>query len=168
MWTAFGIFLGFVANAAVYSVSVDIGNVYPGTDMASFGQYGANAWRWQLAGPIVPTVPLLVMLQMCPESPAWYIKNGEQYDKAFQSLCRLRNTEIQAAKDVYSIYLQRRAKAKTGSLEESTFGRKVLELLTKPRIRRATTASYVVMLSQQLCGSKGCVLLSPSSLTTSF
>ncbi|KIV82060.1 hypothetical protein PV11_04196 [Exophiala sideris] len=132
MWVAFGIFLGFVTNVAAH-------------------KYGADAWRWQLAGPVIPTVPLLIMLHMCPESPAWYIKN-ERYDNAFQSLCRLRNTELQAAGDVYSTYLQRRAKTKVEDSEEPTFARKIMELFTIPRIRRATMASYVVMLSQQLCG----------------
>ncbi|KAI1619771.1 MFS transporter [Exophiala viscosa] len=132
MWVAFGIFMGFVANAAAYS-------------------YGADAWRWQLAGPVIPTVPLLIMLHLCPESPAWYIKN-ERYQEAFQSLYKLRNTELQAARDVYSTYLQRRAQKKVEESESPSFVRKIMELVTIPRIRRATTASYVVMLSQQLCG----------------
>jgi hypothetical protein len=94
------------------------------------------------------------MLYMCPESPAWYVKNGGRYDRAYQSLRRLRNTDLQAARDVYSTYLQRRAKAKVSPVEAVSFLQRVLELFTVPRIRRATTASYVVMLSQQLCGSR--------------
>ncbi|KAK5373547.1 hypothetical protein LTR20_003789 [Exophiala xenobiotica] len=142
MNTAFGIFLGFVANAAVYNV-------------------GPSAWRWQLAGPAIPTVPLAAMIYLCPESPSWYQKHG-RYDKAFRSLCTLRNTELQAAKELYTAYhLQGRVRAKArakpkmlseGEFSESGFFTKVTELFTIPRIRRATTASYVVMLSQQLCG----------------
>ncbi|ETI24961.1 hypothetical protein G647_04331 [Cladophialophora carrionii CBS 160.54] len=133
MWTAFGIFLGFVANAAVY-------------------HYGDNAWRLQLAGPFIPTIPLLSMLYFCPESPAWYLKNGTRYDLAFRSLVRLRNTELQAAKELYSTYRQHIVKSKFADPEEPSFSRKIFNLFTVPRIRRATTASYVVMLSQQLCG----------------
>ncbi|KAK5197491.1 hypothetical protein LTR92_003431 [Exophiala xenobiotica] len=142
MMTAFGIFLGFVANAAVYNV-------------------GPSAWRWQLAGPAIPTVPLAAMIYLCPESPSWYQKQG-LYDKAFRSLCTLRNTELQAAKELYTAYhLQGRGRARArakpkmlseGEFSESGFFTKVTELFTIPRIRRATTASYVVMLSQQLCG----------------
>ncbi|KIW11047.1 hypothetical protein PV08_10346 [Exophiala spinifera] len=133
MWTAFGIFLGFVANAAVYN-------------------YGADAWRLQLAAPFLPTLPLLIMLYMCPESPAWCIKHGQRYDRAFKTLCKLRNSELQAAKEIYSMYLQHREQVKVGDVEMVSFFAKILELFTVPRIRRATTGSYVAMLSQQLCG----------------
>jgi hypothetical protein len=67
-------------------------------------------------------------------------------------LCALRNTELQAAKEVYAAYLQSRVRAKPVD-KGLNFFTKISELFTIPRIRRATTASYVVMLSQQLCGS---------------
>jgi hypothetical protein len=100
------------------------------------------------------------MIYLCPESPSWYQKQG-RYDEAFRSLCTLRNTELQAAKELYTAYhLQGRGRAKRAKLKMSErkfsgpgFFTKVTELFTIPRIRRATTASYVVMLSQQLCGS---------------
>lgn len=101
----------------------------------------------------MPAIPLLAMLYMCPESPAFYIKKGGRYDRAFRSLCSFRNTELQAAKELYSTYLQQRVKSKLAGLEEISMTRKLLDLFTIPRIRRATAASYVVMLSQQLCGS---------------
>jgi hypothetical protein len=89
---------------------------------------------------------------MCPESPAWYLKHGERWDLAFASLRQLRNTELQAAKELYSTYRQRAIKSKGLTQEHVSFVGKVRDLVTVPRIRRATTASYVVMLSQQLCG----------------
>jgi hypothetical protein len=36
---------------------------------------------------------------------------------------------------------------------ETSFTGKIIELFTIPRNRRAAVAAYVVMLSQQLCGS---------------
>ncbi|KAF2097009.1 MFS transporter [Rhizodiscina lignyota] len=131
MWVAFGIFLGFVANVAVYD--------FP------------NPWRLQLAAPLLPTIPLLIMVFMSPESPAWYIKSEARYDLAFRSLCKLRNTELQAAKEVYAAYLQHQAKG-IAPEAKSSFLTKMVELVSVPRIRRATIASYTVMLSQQLCG----------------
>ena len=92
------------------------------------------------------------MLHMCPESPAWYLKHGDRYDLAFLSLGRLRNTELQAAKELYSTYHQQLVKKKITDRKEISFSRRILDLFVVPRIRRATTASYVVMLSQQLCG----------------
>lgn len=79
------------------------------------------------------------------------IKNSNRYEHAFHSLCKLRNTELQAAKEVYSAFLQQRARSKLPATEAS-LPTKILELFTIPRIRRATTAAYVVQLSQQLCG----------------
>ena len=57
MWTAFGIFLGFCANLAVYNV-------------------GDIAWRLQLGSAFIPAVPLVIGIYFCPESPRWYIKVG--------------------------------------------------------------------------------------------
>ena len=52
MWTAFGIFLGFCANLAVYKV-------------------GDIAWRLQLGSAFIPAVPLVIGIYFCPgESPA--------------------------------------------------------------------------------------------------
>ncbi|RVX75303.1 hypothetical protein B0A52_00656 [Exophiala mesophila] len=132
MWTAFGIFLGFVANTAFYS-------------------FGDDAWRWQVAAPFLPTVPLLCMIYTCPESPAWHIKHGKRYDRAFQCLRTLRTTDLVAAKEIYSSSQQDQIKVKSQG-QELSFWARLYDLVTVPRIRRAATASYVVMLSQQLCG----------------
>jgi sugar porter (SP) family MFS transporter len=130
MFTAFGVFLGFVANIAVYNLS--------------------SPWRFQLAFPAIPTLPLIGLVFFCPESPAWLMKRARRYDLAFYSLSRLRNTDLQAAKEVYSTYLQNQTCI--GSNSDATYMRKLIDLFTIPRIRRATVASYTVMLSQQLCG----------------
>ncbi|MBE7179903.1 MAG: sugar porter family MFS transporter, partial [Terriglobus roseus] len=131
MFVAFGIFVGFVANAVVYD-------------------YGPNTWRWQLAAPLAPTLPLVALLFACPESPAWYLKRGSGYRQSFDSLRRLRNTELQVAKEVYGTYVQRQTSTK--QVSEASFFTKLHQLFTIPRNRRATMASYTVMISQQLCG----------------
>jgi MFS family permease len=127
---AFGIFVGFVANVVVYD-------------------FGPSTWRWQLVGPVLTTLPLLGLIYVCPESPAWLIKNGGRWDLAYQSLSRLRNTELQAAKELYTSHLRRSEKSLDG--QTSYFGQ-LRELFTVPRIRRATVAAYSVMICQQLCG----------------
>ena len=48
MWTAFGIFLGFCANLAVYQV-------------------GDIAWRLQIGSAFIPAVPLTLGIYFCPE-----------------------------------------------------------------------------------------------------
>jgi sugar porter (SP) family MFS transporter len=126
MWTAFGIFVGFVVNVAVYD-------------------YGPSAWRLQLAGSFLPALLTVCSVYACPESPVWYVKQG-RFDLAYQSWSKLRNAEFLAAREVYASYLQPKIIA-----DESYFT-KLAQLFSKRRIRNATAASSVVMLSQQLCG----------------
>ncbi|POR32309.1 Polyol transporter 5 [Tolypocladium paradoxum] len=130
LWTAFGIFLGTCANLAVKSI-------------------GPDAWRYQLGSAFIPAVPLVILIYLCPESPRWYIKKN-RYADALRSLLRLRNCPVQAARDLYYIHVQLQ-------VEREFFGRgnyigRFVELFTIPRIRRATLASFVVMIAQQLCG----------------
>ncbi|KAI9815738.1 MAG: hypothetical protein M1827_002134 [Pycnora praestabilis] len=130
MWTAFGIFLGFCANLAVYNV-------------------GPIAWRLQLGSAFIPAVPLIIGIYFCPESPRWYIKKN-RYADAYKSLLRLRNVELQAARDLYYIHAQ--LLEETAIIGHSNYATRFIELFTIPRVRRATLASFVVMLAQQMCG----------------
>ena len=86
LWTAFGILLGTSANLAVYQV----GNI---------------AWRLQVGSAFIPAVPLVIGIFFCPESPRWYLKKGK-VRKAYESLLRLRNIPLQAARDLYYIEAQ--------------------------------------------------------------
>lgn len=136
VWTAFGILLGTCANL-----------VFVGT--------GELAWRLQLGSAFVPAVPLVIGIWFVPESPRWLMKK-RRYRKAYNSLLRLRNTPLQAARDLYFIFaqleyedalLEEKGLAKTGNM----FTRFV-EIFTIPRLRRATQASGIVMIGQQMCG----------------
>ncbi|KAF7186188.1 Polyol transporter 5 [Pseudocercospora fuligena] len=130
MWTAFGIFLGFCANLAVYNV-------------------GPIAWRLQLGSAFIPAVPLVVGIYFCPESPRWLMKKG-RYQKAYRSLLRLRNTPLQAARDLYYVHAQ--LTIEHAVIGESNYVKRFVELFTIPRVRRATLASFTVMIAQQMCG----------------
>lgn len=138
LWTAFGIFLGTCANLAV-------------------GKVPTIAWRLQLGSAFIPAVPLVMFIWLCPESPRWFLKKG-QHLKAWKSLLRLRNTPLQAARDLFYIHclLEQEDKmiADAGlNINGSVFTR-FIELFTIPRNRRATQASGIVMIAQQMCGSK--------------
>jgi hypothetical protein len=70
---------------------------------------------------------------------------------------RLRNTPLQAARDVY--YIQAQLDQEKRMVEESNvvaqtdnLFTRFIELFTIPRIRRATQASGIVMIGQQMCG----------------
>ena len=94
-------------------------------------------------------MPLWAGVYFCPESPRWYIKKG-RYQKAFASLKRLRNTELQAARDLYYIFAQIRIEETL--VKKNNYFTRFIELFTIPRVRRATLASWTVMIAQQMCG----------------
>lgn len=82
-------------------------------------------------------------------APRWYIKRG-WYGKAYKSLLRLRNNPLQAARDLY--YIQAQLALEREIIGDSNYFQRVTELFTIPRVRRATLASFVVMIAQQMCG----------------
>lgn len=138
VWTAFGIFLGTCANLVV----IGAGNI---------------TWRLQLGSAFIPAVPLVLGIWFCPESPRWLIKKGK-HAKAYRSLCRIRNTNLQAARDLYFIHAQLVQEElfvnEMGVAKTDNFFTRFMELFTIPRVRRATQASGIVMIAQQMCGSK--------------
>lgn len=138
LWTAFGILLGTCANLI-------------------FAHGGTNAWRYQFGSAFIPVVPLILGVWFCPESPRWLMKK-RRVAKAYRSLLKLRNTPLQAARDLYYIHAQLvyedALMAQSGLSRSSNMFVRFVELFTIPRLRRATQASGIVMIAQQMCGSK--------------
>jgi hypothetical protein len=148
VWTAFGIFMGTAANLAVKDT-------------------GAIAWRLQLGSAFIPAIPLVFGIYFCPESPRWLMKK-RKYKKAYRSLLRLRNSPMQAARDLYYIHAQLVQEQvlleETGLAKTDNFFTRFIELFTIPRVRRATQASGIVMIAQQMCGSTCFFILRSRSL----
>jgi hypothetical protein len=93
----------------------------------------------------------------------------KRYAKAYDSLKRLRNSHLQAARDLYYIHAQLiqediLVEASAVKTDGNLFTRFV-ELFTIPRVRRATQASGIVMIAQQMCGINIIVSHSPSGST---
>ncbi|KAI4777754.1 MFS transporter [Aureobasidium sp. EXF-3400] len=132
MWVAFGIMLGFSANLAVAGA-------------------GEITWRLQLGSACIPAIPLLIGVYMVPESARWLIKKGRHQD-AYKSLVRVRNSPLQAARDLYYIHVQLEAEKAYLLERQSNFFKRAVELFTVPRLRRATQASGIIMIAQQMCG----------------
>lgn len=107
----------------------------------------------QVGSAFIPAVPLTLLILLCPESPRWYIKK-RRYRDAFNSLLRLRNHPIQAARDLYAIHTQ--VEIELEAIGDTTYIKRLVQLFTIPRVRRATLASFVVMIGQQMCGSFIC------------
>ncbi|KAJ3495322.1 hypothetical protein NLG97_g3481 [Lecanicillium saksenae] len=125
MWTAFGICLGFVASVAFQNIDF----------------LGENSqWRWMLGSTSLPPLFVMAQVYLCPESPRWYMEKGK-FAQAFNSLCRLRNHRIQAARDMYYAY-------KLLLVEQSnSAGRNIFkEFFLVRRNRRAAQSAWFVML----------------------
>lgn len=80
----------------------------------------------------------------------------KRYAKAYRSLQRLRNSHLQAARDLYYIHAQLVQEdilvEASGVKTNGNFFTRFVELFTIPRVRRATQASGIVMIGQQMCG----------------
>ncbi|ROV92581.1 hypothetical protein VMCG_08959 [Cytospora schulzeri] len=130
LWVAFGILVGFCSNLIFYRI-------------------GPLAWRFQLAAAFVPAIPILIFVWFCPESPRWLMKK-KRYQESFASFCKLRNSEMQAAQDLYYAHCQ--ISEEREAFAGVSLGTRVKELFTIPRIRRATVASAWIVISQQFSG----------------
>lgn len=73
-----------------------------------------------------------------------------RYKQAWRSFLRLRNHPIQAARDMFYVHAQ--LEIESVIIGQGNFFTRFFELWTKPRVRRATIASSIVMLGQQMCG----------------
>lgn len=71
-----------------------------------------------------------------------------RYRKAWNSLLRLRFSPVQAARDLYYIHTQLEVEASI--VGKSNYITRFGELFTIPRVRRATLASFTVMIAQQV------------------
>ena len=128
MWTAFGIMLGYIVDAALIDVR-DYLN-----------------WRLMLGSTVIAPIIVCAQVYFCPESPRWYLKKNKP-QKAYQSFLRLRPTKLQAARDLYYVHVNLEVE---NSIKR---GRNlVAEMFRVPRNRRAALASWIVMFMQQFCG----------------
>lgn len=89
-------------------------------------QFGTDYWRYQIASPFILSLPVIGLYFVCVESPRWQIKKGMyrsrvlkpsispwhltlrlgQYRNAYNTLRLIRNSKIQASRDMFAIASQ--------------------------------------------------------------
>lgn len=151
IFDALGIFLGFSVSLALAP-----------TEQIS--------WKLQTAAASIPTALLILLIWNVPESPRWLLKKGK-YPEAFESMCALRHSPLEAATELFFANEQLQTEAvlmarSTRSLERpvndrggyqadvkrTNYWKRFLQLFRHPSTRRALIAASVAMIGQQLCG----------------
>lgn len=108
------------------------------------GITGLN-WRLMMGSAMFPAVIVCLFVFKCPESPRWYMTKNRHHE-AYASMCRLRKSKIQAARDIFLIHTGLEAERESGMEKQNP----VKEMVTVGRNRRAMIASEIVMFMQQV------------------
>ncbi|KAF2732388.1 MFS general substrate transporter [Polyplosphaeria fusca] len=101
---ALGIFFGFMCNLIIISYLGDKPN---------------TAWRIMTNTVLIPTVPLLAMIYLMPESPRYLMKHGK-YRRALESFTMIQTTPLLASRDFMYTHAQLdfESRLMTGSKDE--------------------------------------------------
>ena len=130
-----------------------------------------KSWRFQISSSFIPALALLLLVYVGSESPRWLIKKS-RFAEAYKVLLRLRGTPVLAARDLILIRAQLNVEIVLFMPETDDtidlgnklphltreeyqkeinlmgYGRRIIQLFTIPRVRRATLASFIVMSAQ--------------------
>ena len=81
-----------------------------------------------------------------------------RHNDAYKSLLKYRGTKLLAARELFFVYAQMQAEEElikeSGVAVNANMFTRFVEIFTIPRMRRAVLASFVVMIAQQMCGSR--------------
>lgn len=85
------------------------------------------------------------------------MSKGKHRD-AYNALLRYRGNNLLAARELFFVHAQMQAEEElvieSGVAQNANMFTRFVEIFTIPRMRRAVLASFVVMIAQQMCGSK--------------
>ncbi|KAF1828804.1 hypothetical protein BDW02DRAFT_614210 [Decorospora gaudefroyi] len=134
---AAGIFFGFLANLIIVTYVSD----------------SSKAWRVLTNTVLIPTIPLLVMIYLMPESPRYLMKHGS-YRKALESFEQVQTTSLLASRDFMYVHAQLDFESNPYSYHIGVTGyfKRLVQLWVNKRCRRALLSASVSMISQQMTG----------------
>jgi len=152
LWVAAGMMVGFAFNL-IFDTAPDSNK--------------RLTFQLMVAAPMVPALALLVfVIWFCDESPRYLMRvSSPSYNprRAYEILRKLRNTELQALRDIYLVHksLEQeelpsgdvRSQSAQGFVVTITgFFRQWKQLFLRRRLRNALISSSTLALAQQLCG----------------
>ncbi|OHF01214.1 hypothetical protein CORC01_03529 [Colletotrichum orchidophilum] len=152
LWVAAGLMVGFAFNLIFDTTQADNKRL---------------TFQLMVAAPTVPALALLILvICFCEESPRYLMRvSSPHYDpqQAYEILKKLRNTELQALRDIYLVHKSIEQEEVPGGVANlkyipgfiSTvvgFLRQWRQLFLERRLRNALISSSTVALAQQLCG----------------
>ena len=125
------------------------------------GIAGLN-WRLMMGSPAVLALIVLFLVWFCPESPAWLMckdfglpaswswfpQPTRGHAAAYRAMCRLRKSNVQAARDCFKGYLQQQVEAGAERAESGWMS--WFEPVKGRRNQRAFGATQTVMIMQQV------------------
>lgn len=86
-----------------------------------------------------------------------------RHAKAFEALLKLRGSDILAARELFYVHAQFEQEKllveESGVDIEASLFTRMIEMFTIARVRRAVQASGIVMIAQQMCGSKSDIFM---------
>ncbi|KAL8696236.1 MAG: hypothetical protein Q9201_007762, partial [Fulgogasparrea decipioides] len=171
---------GAIFAAALFTFTASIGEAFTRSWQALFAcrfllGIGMGAKSSVVPVSFIPALALLLLVFVGSESPRWLIKK-QRYREAYSVLLRLHENPLLAARDLVFIWAQlqvettlfMRTNIDVIDLENripyldpkvylreiglSGYARRITQLFTIPRARRATLASFIVMMAQQMTG----------------
>ncbi|KAJ0168578.1 putative polyol transporter 2 [Colletotrichum tanaceti] len=153
LWVAAGMMIGFAFNL-MFDTTPDSNK--------------RLTFQLMVAAPMVPALALLAfVIWFCDESPRYLMRvSSPSYNpqRAYQILRRLRNTELQALRDIYLVHKSlEQEEPDSGDIADpqpaqgfmatvAGFFRQWKQLFLRRRLRNALISSSTVALAQQLCG----------------
>lgn len=168
MWqvfVAFGVMLGYLTGVALGNVGADCPDTAESSTLLTTPC--SLRWRLMIGSPMVAPILLMLYIFTLPESPRWLIAKGHRlrcnerlptrakpyYREAFEGLIKLRQTKLQAARDMFLIYhlLEREQQMVTHERDNATrwYQGTAFQLVSIRRNRRALIASLTCMFAQQ-------------------
>lgn len=98
-----------------------------------------------MASAMIPAVIVCCLIPMYPESPRWYLTKDRHLD-AYNSICQLRLSKIQAARDLFYMHTGLEAEKEAMSIGKQN---RLKEFISIRRNRNAMIGSEIVMFMQQ-------------------